>query len=78
MTYTDILPFSQILELVNYLALSLPEDQRPNYVQPFQDVLTTQEGQKPIEEDEERRRKALTLVLGEVKGLGEGSERGEY
>ncbi|CAL1700389.1 unnamed protein product [Somion occarium] len=65
----------QILELVNYLALSLPEDQRPNYVQPFQDVLTTQEGQKPIEKDEERRRKALTLVLGEVKGLGEGSER---
>ncbi|CAL1700393.1 unnamed protein product [Somion occarium] len=64
-----------ILELVNYLALSLPEDQRPNYVQPFQDVLTTQEGQKPIEKDEERRRKALTLVLGEVKGLGEGSER---
>ncbi|CAL1700392.1 unnamed protein product [Somion occarium] len=59
----------QILELVNYLALSLPEDQRPNYVQPFQDVLTTQEGQKPIEKDEERRRKALTLVLEQLATL---------
>ncbi|KAI0080812.1 PCI-domain-containing protein [Panus rudis PR-1116 ss-1] len=65
----------QILELVNYLARSLPEDQRSTYVQPFQDILTTQEGQKPLEEDEERRRKAIVTVLGEVKGFGEGSER---
>ncbi|KAK7696295.1 hypothetical protein QCA50_000949 [Cerrena zonata] len=65
----------QILELVNYLALSLPEDQRPPYVQPFQDTLTTPEGQKPLEDDVERRKKILVTVLGEVKGLGEGSER---
>lgn len=70
--------FVKILELVNYLALGLPEDQRPPYVQPFQDLLTTLEGQKPLEEDLERREKALIAVLGEVKGFGEGSERGTH
>ncbi|KAI0758225.1 PCI-domain-containing protein [Fomes fomentarius] len=65
----------QILELVNYLARALPEDGRPAYVQPFEQSLATPEGQKPIEEDEERRRKVLGEVLDEVKGLGEGSEK---
>ncbi|KAM5534416.1 hypothetical protein V8D89_011883 [Ganoderma adspersum] len=65
----------QILELVNYLARALPEDGRPAYIQPFQDSLATPEGQKPLEEDEERRRKVFTSVLAEVKGLGDGSEK---
>jgi len=65
----------QILELVNYLAQKLPEEERPTYVQHFRDVLTTQEGQKPIDQDEDLRRDVLTLVLGEVKGFGEGADR---
>lgn len=66
----------KILELVNYLARSLPEEQRPAFVQPFQDALVTAEGQKPLEEDADRRSQVLSKVLGEVKDLGHGSERG--
>ncbi|KAI0722590.1 PCI-domain-containing protein [Earliella scabrosa] len=65
----------QILELVTYLARTLPEDGRAAYIQPFQESLATSEGQKPIEEDEERRRKVLGSVLEEVKGLGDGSDK---
>ncbi|PIL37471.1 hypothetical protein GSI_01165 [Ganoderma sinense ZZ0214-1] len=65
----------QILELVNYLARALPEDGRPAYIQPFQESLATPEGQKILEEDEDRRRKVFTSVLAEVKGLGDGSEK---
>ena len=70
--------FHQILELVNYLARSLPEEQRPSFVQPFQDALATTEGQTPFEKDEERRRQVLSKVVDEVKDLGDGSERGAH
>ncbi|OSD04495.1 PCI-domain-containing protein [Trametes coccinea BRFM310] len=65
----------QILELVSYLARSVSEDGREAYIQPFQDALSTPEGQKPIDEDEERRRKVLVSVIEQVKGLGAGSEK---
>ncbi|KAH9899504.1 PCI-domain-containing protein [Cubamyces lactineus] len=65
----------QILELVNYLARALPEDGRAAFIQPFQDAVTTPEGQKPIEEDEERRRKVLSSVIEQAKGLGDGTEK---
>ncbi|KAI1796046.1 PCI-domain-containing protein [Ganoderma leucocontextum] len=65
----------QIQELVNYLARALPEDGRPAYIQPFQESLATPEGQKPLDEDEERRRQVFASVLSEVKGLGDGSEK---
>ncbi|KAI0677204.1 PCI-domain-containing protein [Trametes maxima] len=65
----------QVLELVTYLARSIPEEGRAAFIQPFQDSLNTPEGQKPIEEDAERRRKTLSTVLNEVKGLGDGSEK---
>ena len=66
----------QILELVNYLARALPEDGQAAYIQPFQDSLATAEGQKTLEEDVERRRQVFGTVLPEVKGLGDGSEKG--
>ncbi|PCH40893.1 PCI-domain-containing protein [Wolfiporia cocos MD-104 SS10] len=65
----------QIRELVDYIARSRPEEERPAFVQPFVDVLETTESQGPIEEDEARRKKVLTMVLGEVKGLGDGSDK---
>ncbi|KAI0722310.1 PCI-domain-containing protein [Cerioporus squamosus] len=65
----------QILELANYLARALPEDGRAAYIQPFQESLASAESQKPIDEDEERRRKVFGSVLAEVKGLGDGSEK---
>ena len=68
----------QILELVTYLARSLPEDQRQAFVQPFRDALATAEGQTPLEQDEERRRGAVRRVLEAVKDLGDGSDRGAH
>ncbi|KAI0340745.1 PCI-domain-containing protein [Trametopsis cervina] len=65
----------QIRELVNYLAQGRSEEEKTSFVQPFEEVLATAEGQTPFEEDEGRRRTVLVKVLGEVKGLGSGNER---
>ncbi|KAH9833674.1 PCI-domain-containing protein [Rhodofomes roseus] len=65
----------QIRELVDYIARTRSEEERPLFVQPFADLLETTEGQKPIEEDEPRRAKVFTTVLGEVKGLGDGADK---
>jgi len=65
----------QIRELVDYLLRSVPEEERADLRQPFDAILSTPEGGKPIEEDEERRKAALTLVVNETKRLQEGSEK---
>jgi translation initiation factor 3 subunit M len=66
----------QILELVEFIARSLPEDDRPAYIASFKDVLKTEENQIPLEEDENRRRAILARLLGEIKQLGEGNDKG--
>lgn len=68
--------FIQIRELVNYLAQGRSDEEKAAFVQPFEEALTTAEGQKPFEEDEERRRKVLASVLPEVKSIGNGTDRG--
>jgi hypothetical protein len=73
-----IMKVLQIQELVNYLVRHRSEEERAAFIRPFQDVLKKEEGRKPIEEDEKRRRKIFAMVLTEVKGLGEGSDKGEY
>ncbi|KAL0580738.1 hypothetical protein V5O48_001296 [Marasmius crinis-equi] len=65
----------QIQELVNYIVRTRPEEERATFIRPFQDALKTESGQKPIEEDEDRRRKIFSMVISEVKGLGDGSEK---
>ncbi|KZP00225.1 PCI-domain-containing protein [Calocera viscosa TUFC12733] len=65
----------QIQELVNYLARGLSQDDRITYIKPYQDVLITPAGGRPIAEDEERRQKTVEMVVAGVKGLGEGNER---
>ncbi|KIP08329.1 hypothetical protein PHLGIDRAFT_69543 [Phlebiopsis gigantea 11061_1 CR5-6] len=65
----------QIKELVDYLAQGHSDEERATLLQQFQDALTVQEGRKPLQEDAERTKSVLTLVLAEVKGLGEGSEK---
>lgn len=62
---------------MNYIVRNRSEEERGSFIRPFQDVLKTEEGKKPIEEDEERRKTILAMVLSEVKGLGEGTEKGE-
>ncbi|KAF7302070.1 Eukaryotic translation initiation factor 3 subunit M [Mycena indigotica] len=62
----------QIQELVNYLVRNKQEEERVIFIRPFQDAL---KGAKPLDEDEERRRKVFSMVLAETKSLGEGSEK---
>jgi translation initiation factor 3 subunit M len=66
----------QIRELVDYLARGLVDESRLTFIKPFQEALVTDKRQKPFDEDPERRRKVISMVLAEVKGLGQGSERG--
>ncbi|KDQ64446.1 hypothetical protein JAAARDRAFT_28075 [Jaapia argillacea MUCL 33604] len=65
----------QIQELVNYLTRGRSDEERLAFIQPFQDALRTPEGGKPLGEDVERKRKIFAMVLAEVKGLGDGSEK---
>jgi translation initiation factor 3 subunit M len=67
---------SQIAELSGYIAQSRPEPERAPYIQSIQKKLVVEEGQTPLSEDIERRREVFSAVLGDVKGLGEGTERG--
>jgi translation initiation factor 3 subunit M len=66
----------QIQELVNYIVRNRSEEERAAFIRPFQDALKTEDGQKPLEKDEERRRKILSMVLSQVKVLGEGTDKG--
>ncbi|KAL0059643.1 hypothetical protein AAF712_013608 [Marasmius tenuissimus] len=65
----------QIQELVNYIVRNRPEEERATFIRPFQDALKTEGGQKRIDEDEDRRRKTISMVISEVKGVGDGNEK---
>ncbi|KAK7049708.1 hypothetical protein VNI00_005739 [Paramarasmius palmivorus] len=65
----------QIQELVNYIVRNRAEDDRAAFIRPFQDALKVGEGQKAIDEDEEKRRKVCSMVIAEVHGLGDGTEK---
>ncbi|EJD01555.1 PCI-domain-containing protein [Fomitiporia mediterranea MF3/22] len=65
----------QVQELVDYIARTRPETEQAEFKRPFADSLKTSEGQKPIAEDEERKRNVISQVVGSVDGLGEGSDR---
>ncbi|KAJ7228221.1 hypothetical protein GGX14DRAFT_412384 [Mycena pura] len=65
----------QIQELVNYIVRHRSEEERAAFIRPFQDALRTEPGKKPLGEDQERRRKLFSMVLAEVKTLGDGSEK---
>ena len=71
-----LLNVSQIIELAGYIVQSRPEPERASYVQSFQKKLVVEGGQKPLSEVIERRRELFSAVFGDVKGLGEGTERG--
>ena len=63
---------------MNYVVRNQSDEDRAAFIKPFQDALKIEEGQKALEEDINRRRKIFSMVLNEVKGLGEGSEKGTY
>jgi translation initiation factor 3 subunit M len=68
----------QIQELVNYLARPRVDEERVAYIRPFADALLPQEGKKSFDEDQERRKAVLNLVIERVNGVGEGTERGQW
>jgi translation initiation factor 3 subunit M len=70
--------FFQIQELVTYLVRPRTEDERGAFIRPFQDALKTPEGAKPLDEDANRRRKIVLMVIDEVKEVGEGTEKGPH
>lgn len=54
----------------------LPEDERSATVSRFKDALKTPDGQKPLADDVQRKKEVFSMTIGEVKGLGDGSEKG--
>ncbi|KAJ3537721.1 hypothetical protein NM688_g6635 [Phlebia brevispora] len=68
----------QIKELLDYLSRGQSEEEKAAFLQPFVDAFATPEGQKPLEEDEAKRKQLITLVLKEVKGLGDGKIEGFF
>jgi translation initiation factor 3 subunit M len=64
----------QVKELVEYLARGLVDDERVSFIRPFQDALLTTEGKLPASEDKDRQRQVISMILNEVKTLGDGSE----
>ncbi|KAK0206856.1 PCI domain-containing protein [Desarmillaria ectypa] len=64
----------QIQELVFYLVRNQDEE-RSVLVRPFQDAFKTENKQKPLAEDTERRQNIFAMVVAEVKGLGDGSDK---
>jgi hypothetical protein len=54
------------------------DEDRAAFIKPFQDALKTEEGHKPLEMDADRRRKIFSMVISQVKGLGDGSDKGDY
>ncbi len=68
----------QIKELVNYLSHGRSDEEKAALIQSFETLLLPQEGHKPIDEDEERRKKVVTMVVDQTQGLGDGTERGTF
>ncbi|KAG6828491.1 hypothetical protein H0H92_007806 [Tricholoma furcatifolium] len=68
----------QIQELVNYIVRNRSDEERAEFIRPFQDALKTPEGQKPLDDDIERKRRIFQMVVAEVKGLGDGTEKGAH
>jgi translation initiation factor 3 subunit M len=68
--------YIQIAELAGYISQSRPEPERATYVQSIQQRLAVEEGQTHLADDIARRREVFSVVLRDVKGLGDGTERG--
>ncbi|KAH9168178.1 PCI-domain-containing protein [Lactarius sanguifluus] len=65
----------QIAELAGYISQGRPEPERAPYVQSVRQKLEVEEGQTPPSDDVSRRREVFSVVFGDVKGLGEGTDR---
>lgn len=68
--------FTQILELVEFIAKGHPEDERPAFIASFKDDLKVEEGKTLSDEDDSRRKATLLRLLNKINQLGEGSDKG--
>ncbi|KAF8622133.1 hypothetical protein AX15_007264 [Amanita polypyramis BW_CC] len=68
-------PEEQIQELVYYIVGGRPDEERDAVVRSFAEAIENKEGQKPFDEDGERRRQVFSQLLSEIKGLGDGTEK---
>jgi translation initiation factor 3 subunit M len=66
----------KVQELVDYVVRGRSDEEREAAVRPFAEAIKTDESQKPFGEDYDRRRHVFTQLLSEVKGLGDGTEKG--
>ena len=48
------------------------------FIRPFRDALVSSETESSISEDEGRRKGVLKLLLAQIKGLGEGNDKGVF
>jgi translation initiation factor 3 subunit M len=64
------------MEELSYIMRNRSDEERSAFIMPFQNALKPGEGKKPIEEDEQRRKLILSKLMQEVKGLGDGSDKG--
>lgn len=59
------------MELLTYVARSRPEEERAAFIAPLQESVKNAE-------TDEAKKAALQVVLGQVNGLGDGSEKGAH
>ncbi len=52
------------------------DEERSVLLRPFQDAFKTENEKKSLAEDPERRQNIFAMVMAEVKGLGDGSDKG--
>ena len=58
------------------MAQGRSDEEKAAFIQPFEDALAVKEGENALEEDADRRRSIVKLVLEQITGVGEGSEKG--
>ncbi|KAF8638604.1 hypothetical protein AX17_002145 [Amanita inopinata Kibby_2008] len=68
-------PEEQVQELVHYIVRGRSDEERAAIVHPFVEIVEIKEGQKPFNEDDDRRRQVFSKIISELKSLGEGTER---
>ena len=61
---------------MEYTTRGRSDDERTSVLQSFKDIVGEVEEGKPEELDLDKRRAALELVLGNTKGVGQGTEQG--
>ncbi|KAL1737771.1 hypothetical protein HDZ31DRAFT_70805 [Schizophyllum fasciatum] len=66
----------QIQELVNFLVRNHSDEERTAFIRPFSEALKTEEGKKPLSENDDRKREIFSHLVPEIKTLGDGTDKG--